>query len=97
MVLSSMSPRERLMAVCRHEMPDRIPFLLISREFGLRYSGVKHSRAYEDPDAYVGAQLRLLADFQVEGVKTNLPLHRRIVASEAFARGELDTGFLSRL
>lgn len=35
--------------------------------------------------------------FRIEGVKTNLPLHRRIVASAAFRRGELDTGFLSRL
>ena len=40
---------------------------------------------------------RALANFRVEGVKTNLPLHRRIVASEAFARGELDTHFLERL
>jgi uroporphyrinogen decarboxylase len=56
------------MAVCRHQMPDRVPFLLVSREFGLRYSGVKHSRAYEDPDAYVAAQLRLLEEFQLDGV-----------------------------
>lgn len=40
---------------------------------------------------------RALAGFRVEGVKTNLPLHQRIVASEAFARGELDTHFLERL
>ena len=38
-----------------------------------------------------------LAGFRVEGVKTNLPLHQRIAASEAFARGELDTHFLERL
>jgi acetyl/propionyl-CoA carboxylase alpha subunit len=38
-----------------------------------------------------------LEAFVVEGVKTNLPLHRRIAASEAFARGELDTQFLARL
>ena len=35
--------------------------------------------------------------FAVEGVKTNLPLHRRIAASDAFARGELDTRFLEKL
>ena len=40
---------------------------------------------------------KALDGFRVEGVKTNLPLHRRIVASEAFARGELDTHFLERL
>jgi acetyl-CoA carboxylase biotin carboxylase subunit len=38
-----------------------------------------------------------LEAFVIEGVKTNLPLHRRIAASEAFARGELDTQFLTRL
>jgi acetyl-CoA carboxylase, biotin carboxylase subunit len=44
------------------------------------------------------ARLRAALDaFAVEGVKTNLPLHRRIAASDAFARGELDTRFLERL
>ncbi len=38
-----------------------------------------------------------IANFHVEGVKTNLPLHARILASPAFARGELDTHFLERL
>ena len=43
-------------------------------------------------------RLRAALDaFAVEGVKTNLPLHRRIAASEAFARGELDTRFLEKL
>jgi acetyl-CoA carboxylase biotin carboxylase subunit len=44
------------------------------------------------------ARLRAALDgFAVEGVKTNLPLHRRIAASDAFARGELDTRFLEKL
>ena len=38
-----------------------------------------------------------LERFAVEGVKTNLPLHKRIAAADAFARGELDTHFLERL
>ncbi len=38
-----------------------------------------------------------LSRFVVEGVKTNLPLHQKIAASDAFARGELDTHFLERL
>ena len=38
-----------------------------------------------------------LQNFVVEGLKTNLPLHQRVLASEAFARGELDTHFLERL
>jgi acetyl-CoA carboxylase biotin carboxylase subunit len=44
------------------------------------------------------ARLRSALDaFVVEGVKTNLPLHRRIAASKAFAAAELDTRFLERL
>ncbi len=38
-----------------------------------------------------------LQNFLIEGVKTNIPLHQRVLASEAFARGELDTRFLERL
>ncbi|HET6202189.1 MAG TPA: biotin carboxylase N-terminal domain-containing protein [Planctomycetota bacterium] len=40
---------------------------------------------------------RALADLAVEGVKTNLPLLRRIAASEAFRAGDLSTDFLPRL
>ena len=44
------------------------------------------------------ARLRGTLDaFAVEGVKTNLPLHRRIAASPFFARGDLDTRFLEKL
>ena len=54
--------------------------------------------AFGDDRAQAIARLRTALDgFAVEGVKTNLPLHRRIVASDAFARGELDTHFLERL
>jgi len=35
-----------------------------------------------------------LAGFEIEGIKTNVPLHRRIVADPAFRAGELDTHFL---
>jgi acetyl-CoA carboxylase biotin carboxylase subunit len=38
---------------------------------------------------------KALAEFQIEGIKTNLPLHRRIVASAAFREGQLDTQFLT--
>jgi acetyl-CoA carboxylase biotin carboxylase subunit len=40
---------------------------------------------------------RCLDEFVVEGVKTNIPLHRRILSHSDFAAGELDTGFLARL
>jgi len=35
-----------------------------------------------------------LEAFTVEGIKTNLPLHRRIAADPAFGEGRLDTRFL---
>jgi acetyl-CoA carboxylase biotin carboxylase subunit len=38
-----------------------------------------------------------LERFVVEGVKTNIPTHLRVLASDAFARGEIDTHFLERL
>ena len=40
---------------------------------------------------------KALRGFAVEGVKTNIPLHEKVLASPAFARGELDTHFLERL
>ncbi len=44
------------------------------------------------------AQLREgLLHFTVEGVKTNIPLHLKVLANEPFARGELDTHFLERI
>jgi acetyl-CoA carboxylase biotin carboxylase subunit len=38
-----------------------------------------------------------LERFTVEGVKTNIPTHLKALASEPFARGELDTHFLERI
>ncbi len=59
---------ERIAAVCNAEIPDRVPFLLTSREFGIKYSGFKHSQAYEQPQIYIDSQLRVLEDFQADGV-----------------------------
>jgi len=38
---------------------------------------------------------RALSEFRIRGVKHNIPLLRRIVAHEAFAKGAIDTGFLA--
>lgn len=37
-----------------------------------------------------------LETFVIEGIKTNLPLHQRIVAAEAFVEGRLNTRFLEQ-
>jgi acetyl-CoA carboxylase biotin carboxylase subunit len=39
---------------------------------------------------------RALSDFRVEGIKTNIPLHLRIVRDGAFQDGALDTHFLEK-
>ena len=38
-----------------------------------------------------------LEHFSIEGVKTNIPTHLKVLGSDAFARGEFDTHFLERL
>jgi acetyl-CoA carboxylase biotin carboxylase subunit len=38
--------------------------------------------------------IQALESFRIEGIKTNIPLHLRILRSEAFRAGELDTRFL---
>ncbi len=40
---------------------------------------------------------RALEMFIIEGIKTSIPLHRRILADPDFAAGNLDTHFLDRL
>ena len=53
----------------------------------------------ESRAAAIERALDAVRSFRIEGekLKTNLPLHRRVLESEAFRRGELDTGFLDRL
>jgi acetyl-CoA carboxylase biotin carboxylase subunit len=40
---------------------------------------------------------RALEMFVIEGIKTSIPLHRRILAHPDFAEGRLDTHFIERL
>jgi acetyl-CoA carboxylase biotin carboxylase subunit len=35
--------------------------------------------------------------FVIEGIKTSIPLHRRILADSDFAEGRFDTHFIERL
>jgi len=44
----------------------------------------------------IGRAEGALVDFRVEGIKTNLPLHLRIVRDRAFQDGALDTHFLEK-
>jgi acetyl-CoA carboxylase, biotin carboxylase subunit len=45
-------------------------------------------------DEAIARAQKALDAFVIEGIKTNIPLHQRIVRDEAFRRGELNTRFL---
>ncbi|HUL16123.1 MAG TPA: acetyl-CoA carboxylase biotin carboxylase subunit [Terriglobales bacterium] len=45
----------------------------------------------------IGRMKRALEMFVIEGIKTSIPLHRRIVSDPEFAAGKLDTHFIERL
>ncbi|MDF1564162.1 MAG: acetyl-CoA carboxylase biotin carboxylase subunit [Deltaproteobacteria bacterium] len=47
----------------------------------------------EDRAQAIERALRAAEDFVVEGIKTNLPTHRAVLKTEAFARGDLSTHF----
>lgn len=51
----------------------------------------------EDRPHAVARMRRALAEMEVEGIQTTLPLHRRIMESEEFLAGGFDTGFIGRL
>ena len=51
----------------------------------------------EDRAHAVARMRRALAEMEVEGIHTTLPLHRRIMESEEFLAGGFDTGFIGRL
>jgi acetyl-CoA carboxylase biotin carboxylase subunit len=44
----------------------------------------------------IGRMKRALEMFVIEGIKTSIPLHRRIVADPDFAAGKFDTHFIER-
>jgi acetyl-CoA carboxylase, biotin carboxylase subunit len=45
----------------------------------------------------IGRMKRALEMFVIEGIKTSIPLHRRILADPEFAAGRFDTHFIERL
>jgi acetyl-CoA carboxylase, biotin carboxylase subunit len=45
----------------------------------------------------IGRMKRALEMFVIEGIKTSIPLHRRILADTDFAAGRFDTHFIERL
>jgi acetyl-CoA carboxylase, biotin carboxylase subunit len=50
----------------------------------------------EDRDQACARMRRALDEYQVRGIKTNLPFHRRLLRHPAFLAGRYDTGFIDR-
>jgi acetyl-CoA carboxylase biotin carboxylase subunit len=50
----------------------------------------------EDRARALARMRRALGEYQVRGIETNLPFHRRCVRHAAFAAGDYDTGFIGR-
>jgi acetyl-CoA carboxylase biotin carboxylase subunit len=50
-----------------------------------------------DRSEAVGRMKRALEMFVIEGIKTSIPLHRKIFADPEFASGRFDTHFIERL
>jgi acetyl-CoA carboxylase biotin carboxylase subunit len=50
-----------------------------------------------DRDQAIGRLIRALREYFVGGIKTNIPLFRRILCDRDFQTAKLDTGFLDRL
>ena len=50
-----------------------------------------------DRSEAIGRMKRALEMFVIEGIKTSIPLHRRILADPDFAAGRFDTHFIERL
>jgi acetyl-CoA carboxylase biotin carboxylase subunit len=81
--------------------------------YGVRVDGWAHDRAKvlpyydslmaklivwgEDRAEAIARMRWALDEFVVEGVKSTVPLHRRILAEPDFVAGRLDTGFLDRM
>jgi len=66
--MKQMTSMERVMAVIKGEEVDKVPYILCSREFGMKYYGKDLSEAYKDSDIYIGSQMKLLGDFNLDAV-----------------------------
>lgn len=49
-----------------------------------------------DRNEAIARMTRCLAEFKVEGLKTNIPFHQKIMANAFYRRGELSTSFIKR-
>lgn len=93
--------------------PGKITGMIIPGGFGVRFDSHTHVGCTVSPnyDSMIGkllvhqptrreaiaCMLRALGEFRIEGIKTSIPLQRRILEHPSFVAGEVDTGFIQRL
>ncbi len=74
---------------------------------GFAYSGYEVSPYYdsliaklivwaEDRDSAIRRMLRALDEFIIDGIKTNIPLHKKILSSKEFLLGNISTRFIDK-
>jgi len=51
----------------------------------------------ETRDEAITRMARALDEYIIEGIKTTIPFHQKIMANKDFISGDVDTGFLERL
>jgi len=92
--------------------PGRITHLNVPGGFGVRFDSHVHAGYEVSPyyDSMIGKLIvhqrtrreaiecmrRALSEFRIEGVKTTIPLHQKILEHPAFADGQVDTTFIER-
>ncbi|MDD2336511.1 MAG: acetyl-CoA carboxylase biotin carboxylase subunit [Geobacteraceae bacterium] len=55
---------------------------------------IVHADTREDA---IRRMLRALDEYLIEGIKTTIPFHKRVLSNKDFIEGHLDTGFLERM
>lgn len=61
-----MTSRERMEETLAHREPDRVPIVVTSREFSIRYSQLTFADIWRDWTRYVDAQTTLVRDFHLD-------------------------------
>jgi len=93
--------------------PGKINFLLLPGGAGVRvdtaiYNGCVVSPHYDsliaklivhgrDRDEAIARMKRALDEFIIEGIKTTIPLHKRVMKDPGFIKGDFNTGFIEKM
>ena len=92
--------------------PGKIERMYVPGGFGVRFDSHAHTGYTVSPhyDSMIGKLIvhqptraeaiecmqRALSEFRIEGIKTTIPLHKKILGHAAFAEGRIDTTFIER-